>query len=124
MIIYDHRRDVKKTRKPQTCQACERPIAKGRPATYFSGEAEGEFYNAYYHPDCRDAEQAWNAVNGTMGADDYLHLWDLFDRRLQEGALDTEAAATFPVRLDSEWPAVHARLIARKVDRSLQSSPA
>lgn len=69
MSYYSHR-NVKATRKQQTCEGCSHEIPVGWPALYWAGDCDGEFYACYYHEDCRLAEIAWNTSRDTWG-DEY-----------------------------------------------------
>ncbi len=118
MTYFSRQRDVKKTRKVHPCEACERPIAKGSKATYFAGTFEGDFYSAHYHPDCREAENAWNAAAGFSG-DEHTVLWVMFEEGDSDPHFfDTDEARTFRRRLSQDCPAVFTRLLEREAARA------
>ena len=117
-ISFHKRRDVKDTRKPHSCEACEQTIETGSPAVYYAGEHDGELYSAYYHPDCRIAEQAWNDHAG-LAWDEFDPLWHLWDEGHEPGYF-LEDVTDFRPNLQATWPAVHARLEARQAARAGQ----
>lgn len=115
-IEFSKRRDVKATRKAHSCEACAQTIAAGSPAVYFVDHAEGDLYSAYYHPDCRIAEQAWNDHVG-LAWDEFDPLWHLWDEGHEPGYF-MEDVTDFRPNLQATWPAVYARLEARAERRS------
>lgn len=114
-ISFFRTRSVAATRKAHTCDACERPIAKGQPATHCAGKVEGDFYNAYYHPDCREAEDYLNLRSG-LGGDEYTELWFLYDERNDEELVPASLDLTGELR--EQWPAVLNRLEEREQARA------
>lgn len=119
-IAFYASRDIKRTRKVHTCESCERQIDVGSPAKYYAGKAEGDFYSAHYHPDCRAAEVRLNDEM-EFGYDEFCQLWHLWDERADpdfadgiEGGVEGALAKT--------WPDVLARLQARDVERAARAS--
>lgn len=53
-------RPIKATRKRHLCSACDKWIEIGEPAINWAGTTDGEFSSVLYHPDCREAEIAYN----------------------------------------------------------------
>ena len=51
---------VKAVRKRKACDGCGRHIEIGEPAIRWAGLTDGDFGTAIYHPDCREAELAYN----------------------------------------------------------------
>ena len=111
-IEFFSRRDINATRKAHTCHACERPIAKGQPATHCAGKAEGDFYNAYYHQDCREAEVTWSAAC----SDEHEPLWYLYEQR--EDVTYFPGSLEFVENMRTAWPAVLNRLEEREQARA------
>lgn len=72
-MTFSSFRTIKKTRKEHTCDGCGKQIAAGNSAFYWAGVVEGDFYHAYMHEDCRQAEEGWNDYIGGRG-DDYEPL--------------------------------------------------
>ena len=62
-------RQIKATRKPAKCSACETPVAIGSAAIRWTGLNDGEFCSVIYHPDCRAAEIELNRNAGLSGCD-------------------------------------------------------
>lgn len=62
-------RDIKATRKNQTCESCGQVIAVGSPAIYSAAKEDGEFFAWHAHPECRAAEIAWNEKADQWGED-------------------------------------------------------
>lgn len=68
---------IKAVRKRHRCDGCNRHIEVGSPATRWAGMTDGDFGTAIYHPECRDAEVAYNydALGYQYGND----WWPLYD---------------------------------------------
>lgn len=79
-VEFSSSKTVKATRKPHFCEGCEQPIDVRSPAKYYAGKFEGEFYDCYFHPDCREAQDAWNDLAG-FDWDEQCHLWHLYENR-------------------------------------------
>jgi hypothetical protein len=67
---------IVKVRKPRPCAGCSQRIEKGERALTYSGKFEGDFGSFTLHPDCREAELAWNKMAGTY-ADEFIALGEL-----------------------------------------------
>lgn len=72
-------RNIKATRKQHYCCACNKVIAVGEAAFYFSMKEDGEFWRGHYHIDCRAAEIALNDLHGCRGGDDWIGLSQIDD---------------------------------------------
>lgn len=55
---------VKAVRKRYRCDICPVHIEAGEPAVRWAGMSDGEFYSSVFHPDCREAEVAYNELCG------------------------------------------------------------
>lgn len=64
-------RSIKATRKRHHCVACDKWIEIGEAAVNWAGVTDGDFGSVHYHPDCREAEIAFNALR-----DSYYDEWD------------------------------------------------
>lgn len=111
MVEFFRARAIKATRKSHTCECCEQRIDAGSPAIYWAGKVEGEFYTSHNHVDCREAEAAWNDEAGYCW-DEGTPLWLLAD---DWANLD---APNYLPKIAERWPAVHARLLARKAGKA------
>lgn len=67
-------RYIKATRKRHVCNACDKWIEVGEAAVHWVGVTDGDFGCAYYHPDCREAEVAYNRLRGYRFGDDWFRL--------------------------------------------------
>lgn len=67
---------IVKVRKPRQCGGCCQMIEKDEQALTYSGKFDGEFGSFTLHPDCREAELAWNKMTGTY-YDEFVGLSDL-----------------------------------------------
>jgi hypothetical protein len=67
---------VKGVRKRHICQACDKFIEIGEAATNWCGINDGQFDSIYYHPDCREAEVAFNRLHEWGWMDDWMALSD------------------------------------------------
>lgn len=67
---------VKAVRKRHLCSGCDKWIEIGETAVNWCGTSDGDFNSAYYHPDCREAEIAFNKISGTHHADEWQGLSD------------------------------------------------
>lgn len=67
-------RSVKATRKRHICEACDKWIEPGERAVNWVGLSDGQFGAAYYHPECRVAEVAFNETRGWGYGDDWSRL--------------------------------------------------
>jgi hypothetical protein len=61
--------EIKRVRKPHTCEHCGLQIATRRPASVSKGRYDGHFYAFYTHPDCWQAGSALADENGDWGED-------------------------------------------------------
>lgn len=68
---------VKAVRKAYHCDGCNRQITVGSPATRWAGLTEGDFGTAIYHPECREAEVAYNREAGWQWGDDWYPLSEI-----------------------------------------------
>lgn len=68
---------IKAVRKAHRCEACRKPIEIGQPATRWSGMTDGEFNSVIYHPDCREAEVAFNATKDWRYGDEWYPLYEI-----------------------------------------------
>lgn len=75
-MSFVNERAVKALRKDATCCACSRKIHAGEPAVRWAGVIDGDFASVAYHPDCRAAEIAYNAICDT-NADEWLSFRDM-----------------------------------------------
>lgn len=91
-------RTIKKTKKSDHCLGCGKWVSAGIPAAYLAMKDEGQFFDAYYHVDCRKAEIALNELHGTWG-DEYSPLYMIHDG--DEGDI---------AWLKREWPSVADRM--------------
>lgn len=66
---------VKAVRKQVRCDACGQHIEIGQPAQRWAGVEDGQFHTLVYHPECREAEIALNALHGTFSAE-WMGLYD------------------------------------------------
>lgn len=101
---------IKATRKPHFCEGCEQPIEIGTSAKYYAGKFEGEFYDCYFHPDCREAQVAWNDLAG-FDWDEHCHLWHLYENRA-EPMFFCDEHVDFSPTLAEKYPDVLRRLEA------------
>lgn len=51
---------ISSVRKARPCGVCNITINAGEPATKFAGRIDGDFVAETFHPDCREAEVAFN----------------------------------------------------------------
>jgi len=68
---------VKAVRKRHRCEACRKHIEIGQPATRWAGMTDGQFGNVIYHPDCREAEVAFNSTKDWRYGDEWYPLYEL-----------------------------------------------
>jgi len=69
---------VKAVRKRHQCDGCSRLIEIGEPAIRWAGLTDGDFGTAIYHPECREAEVAYNRdVLDWLYSDDWYPLHDI-----------------------------------------------
>ena len=54
-----------KVRKSRRCDGCGSMLNKGDEALVYSGKFDGDFGSFSLHPDCREAELAWNKMADT-----------------------------------------------------------
>lgn len=66
-------RTVAAARKEHACVACGAAIDKGTSYVRWTGLNDGALDSVAYHPECREAEIAWNQHLGTF-ADDWQSL--------------------------------------------------
>ncbi|MDF0490030.1 hypothetical protein PX554_17990 [Sphingomonas sp. H39-1-10] len=59
-MTFISEKPVKSVRKRHCCNACNKLIEVGEPAVNWCGVTDGQFDSSYYHPDCREAEVAYN----------------------------------------------------------------
>lgn len=59
-MSFRSERAIKATRKRHLCSACDQWIEIGEPAINWAGTTDGDFSSVHYHPDCREAEIAYN----------------------------------------------------------------
>lgn len=71
-------RSIKAVRKERHCESCGTKIMVGQPARYFATKQEGDMFCWHAHPECRDAEVAWN-THRESDVDDFLWLWQAKD---------------------------------------------
>lgn len=69
---------IKATRKRHLCDACDKWIETGEPATHWVGVTNGDFGSAHYHPECRAAEIELNRANDLWN-DEWVRLIDLIE---------------------------------------------
>ena len=82
---------VKKTRKQHRCLWCGEMIPAGSTACHSSGIWEGDFWSAYFHPECAAARDAVCVEYGEWEADgDYAR-----GRRDDDRALPPEFEASY-----------------------------
>lgn len=67
---------IVKVRKPRRCDGCGTMLNKGDEALTYSGKFDGDFGSFSLHPDCREAELAWNAMADTY-LGEFIGLSDL-----------------------------------------------
>lgn len=53
---------IKAVRKARPCEACATMVNAGEAAISWAGNYDGDFTAVIYHPDCRAAEIAYNAM--------------------------------------------------------------
>jgi hypothetical protein len=82
-VTYYSTRNIKQTRKNHRCFGCGQTIQSGQPAFYWAGDCDGEFFDAYYHVECRALEIAWNDLQDTWG-DEFSSLEMLWSDREPE----------------------------------------
>ncbi len=69
---------VKAVRKQYVCDGCGKHIDIGQPAMRWAGMTDGDFSTAIYHPECREAEIAYNnEVLGYAWGDDWWPLSEI-----------------------------------------------
>ena len=90
-------RNIAATRKLHRCEGCGKAIEAGQHAFYFALKDDGQFYDGHYHPDCREAEEAFNDAN---------------DRRWDEW---TALSCISGDREDAEWLIENRPLIAARL---------
>ncbi|TCM17250.1 hypothetical protein EDF56_106366 [Novosphingobium sp. PhB165] len=85
-MSYEHLGDrlIRAVRKPHKCESCGVIIQPRQAATYASSVQDGSFYGWYSHPECREAEAAWNKLRGDWGkafgcSEDYCWLFEAMD---------------------------------------------
>lgn len=76
-MTFVSERTVKAVRKRHRCDGCGRHIEAGQSATRWAGLTDGDFNTAIYHPDCREAELAMNALIGTQYGDEWWPLSEI-----------------------------------------------
>ena len=79
MTEFFTERSIKKTKKDHQCLGCNKNISQGSPANYYAAKDDGQFFDAYYHTDCRDAEIEWNDLHNTWGYE-YTPLYMMDDQ--------------------------------------------
>lgn len=67
---------IVKVRKARQCAGCCQMVAAGEQALTYSGKFNGDFGSFTLHPECREAELAWNKMTGAY-ADEFVGLCDL-----------------------------------------------
>jgi hypothetical protein len=75
-VSFINEHPVKATRKRAQCVGCLKMIDVGSPAIRWAGMVDGDFQSVAYHPECRAAEIAWNAMIGN-DAYDWLSLSEM-----------------------------------------------
>lgn len=73
-MTYLSEKQIRAVRKRHLCEACDKFIEIGEPATNWCGTNDGGFASAYYHQDCREAEIAFNRQIGVFDGDDWQRL--------------------------------------------------
>lgn len=81
---------VKAVRKQHSCEICDQPIFVGEPALRWAGKTDGDFYSVIYHPECREAEIAFNDHHG-VSWDEWMSL-----RYNRDSEDDAWLIASFP----------------------------
>ena len=64
-MSFVNERTIKAVRKPHLCEACCKRLQVGEAAINWAGLTDGDFGSAYYHPECREAEIAYNHMIGS-----------------------------------------------------------
>lgn len=86
-MTFYRERHIRSTRKQKQCIGCLRMIPAGSPALDVAGHWEGDFWSGAYHPECRAAEIALNALHDVY-AGEWMGLseieWDDWDWLLTE----------------------------------------
>lgn len=116
MIEFHSNRSIKSTRKPHCCEGCEQPIDVGSSAKYYAGKFEGDFYDCYFHIDCRQAQVEWNDLAG-FDWDEHCHLWHLYENR-DDPAFFCDENVDFGPTLAGKYPQVLLRLEEREAARN------
>jgi hypothetical protein len=73
-MMFSREWTVRKTRKDHICDGCRSTIFSGSAAVKWAGLQEGEFMEAVYHSECREAEIAFNKMHGTLGEDEWISI--------------------------------------------------
>ena len=73
-MSFVNEKPIKATRKRHICGACNKWIEPGESAINWAGMVDGDFYSNHYHPECREAEVAYNALKDWRGGDDWYAL--------------------------------------------------
>jgi len=100
MDEFTRESSIKATKKPHRCLCCHQRIEAGSPANYFAQKYDGEFHSGHMHPDCRNAEVAWNGLMDTWG-DDWSPLYTI---------KESDDAKEYCAWLAEKFPDVAARM--------------
>jgi hypothetical protein len=73
-MSFINEKAIKAVRKAHRCEGCWKRIDLGQPAINWAGLVDCDFHSNYYHPECRAAEIALNALRDTGFHDDWNML--------------------------------------------------
>jgi hypothetical protein len=96
-VSFVTEKPVGAVRKRHLCSACDKWIEIGEPAVNWAGTTDGDFSSVHYHPDCREAEIAFNRHAQT---DRYADEW--------QGLLDAEPEDRPWIK--ANWPLPYLRM--------------
>lgn len=73
-VTFYRENAIKAVRKPRQCNGCGHKVEVGSPALDYAGHADGDFWSATYHVDCRKAEVDLNDLHGTSYVGEWMNL--------------------------------------------------